>query len=206
MTRIYLITPPKIEPKQFKEPFAAALDAGDVGSVQLRLKNASEDDWQRAIDALMPIAWQRDIAFIVNDRVDLAKKVDADGVHLGEDDESYEAARAALGEEKIIGMSCYDSKDKAIAMAEKGADYVAFGAAYPTLTKEAKASAPLNLYADWVAATTVPVVAIGGITPFNCAPLVRAGVDFLAVISCIWDHPESAAAGVKALQTAIEKA
>ena len=91
-------------------------------------------------------------------------------------------------------------------IAEAGADYVAFGAAFPTRTKETAISAPLSLYEDWTAATTVPVVAIGGITPFNCAPLVRAEVDFLAVISCVWDHPENPAAGVKALQTAIEKA
>lgn len=206
MTRIYLITPPKLELKTFTDPFAAALDAGDVGCVQLRLKDAHADEWQRAIDALMPIAWERDIAFIINDHVDLAKRVAADGVHLGAEDMAYDSARAQLGPECIIGASCYDSKDRAMALAESGADYVAFGAAFPTHTKVTKADAPLSLFEDWTAATTVPVVAIGGITPFNCAPLVRVGVDFLAVISCVWDDPQSPAAGVKALQTAIEKA
>ncbi len=189
-----------------RDGFAAALDAGDVACVQLRLKNADDDAWQLAIETLMPLAWERDIAFIINDRADMAARFSADGVHLGDEDGSYEEARHLLGLDKIIGISCYDSTDRAMEAAEEGADYVAFGAAFPTLTKEAKTSAPQSLFEDWTTATTVPVVAIGGITAFNCAPLVRAHVDFLAVISAIWDHPESPAAGVKALQKAIEKA
>jgi thiamine-phosphate pyrophosphorylase len=206
MTRIYLITPPAFDPVSLRDPFAAALDAGDIACVQLRLKEADDATWQRAVETLMPLCWDRDIAFIINDRADLAKRFSADGVHLGRDDISYDAARKLLGPDKIIGMSCYDSKDDAFDLANAGADYVAFGSAYPTTTKQASTSAPLALFEDWCASTTTPCVAIGGITPFNCGPLVKADVDFLAVIGAVWNDPESPAAGIKALQKAIEHA
>lgn len=206
MTRIYLITPPAFDPAALRDPFAAALDAGDIACVQLRLKDADDALWARAIETLMPLCWQRDIAFVVNDRADVAKAFSADGVHLGQDDTPYDAARRLLGPDKIIGVSCYDSKDTAFDAAEAGADYVAFGAAFPTTTKEATTTAPLSLFTEWAADTTTPVVAIGGITPFNCAPLVQAGVDFLAVIGTVWNHPEGPAMGVKALQQAIAHA
>lgn len=205
-TRIYLITPPAFDPEALRDPFVKALDAGDIACVQLRLKDATDEEWERACDMLMPLCWARDIAFILNDRADLAKRFSADGVHLGIDDAPYSEARALLGPDKIIGVSCYDSKDDAYTLAGAGADYVAFGAAFPTTSKEARRAAPLSLYEDWAASAITPCVAIGGITPFNCAPLVQAGVDFLAVIQAVWAHPESPAAGVKALQKAIEHA
>ncbi len=206
MTRLYLITPPTLDLDAFAPQFESALNEADIACVQLRLKDASDEDWKKAVKRLMPLAHARDIAFILNDRADLAKQLGADGVHLGEEDTSYEKARAALGPDAIIGVSCYDSKDKAMVAAEAGADYVAFGAAYPSTTKTTGRFAPLSLYQDWAMMATTPCVAIGGITALNCPPLVQAGVDFLAVISAVWDFPGGAAAGAKALQSAIDKA
>lgn len=180
------------------------LDAADVACVQLRLKNKTPDEWERAVDALMPICWTRDIAFILNDRVDLAKRFSADGVHIGKDDMTYTMARSILGKDKIIGVSCYASKDAAMDAAEEGADYVAFGAAFPSTTKENAPPVPLSVFEDWVIAVKTPCVAIGGITAQNCTPLVQIGVEFVAVIGQVWNHANGPVAGIKELQKAID--
>ena len=184
--------------------FPAVLDAADVACVQLRLKDKTPDEWERVVDALMPTCWMRDIAFILNDRVDLAKRFSADGAHIGKDDMTYTMARSILGKDKIIGVSCYASKDTAMDVAEEGADYVAFGSAFPSSTKEQAPPAPLSLFEDWVIAVKTPCVAIGGITAQNCAPLVQIGVEFVAVIGQVWNHPDGPVAGMKELQKAIE--
>ena len=201
--RLYLITPPRIEVAGFAEALARALDAGDVACVQLRLKEVSDDDIRRAAKALLAVTATRDVALIMNDRPDLARETGCDGVHVGQQDAPYEAARQVVGADAIVGVTCHGSRDLAIEAAAKGADYVAFGAFYATATKEAKARANLDTLAWWSEMTTVPSVAIGGITPANCPPLVRAGADFLAVVTAVWDHPDSPAAAVKAFESAI---
>jgi thiamine-phosphate pyrophosphorylase len=200
------VTPPLLEPAAFADPLAASLDAGDVACVQLRLKEADDDAIRRACDRLRPIAQERGVAFLLNDRPDLAQETGCDGVHVGQQDAPYAEARRLLGPDRIVGVTCHDSRHLAMEAAEAGADYVAFGAFFPTSTKEAKHRAMPELLAWWSELMTVPCVAIGGITPENCAPLVAAGADFLAVVSAVWHHPDGPAAAVRAFGRAIEAA
>jgi thiamine-phosphate pyrophosphorylase len=199
--RLYLITPPRIEPKSFAETLNRALDGGDVACLQLRLKEVSDEEILRAGDALMPVAQRASVAFIVNDRPDLAARMGADGVHIGQEDASYGEARAAMGPDGIVGVTCHNSRHLAIEAAETGADYVAFGAFFPTATKEAKTRADPELLQWWSETMVVPCVAIGGITVENCRPVIDAGADFLAVASGVWDYPEGPAGAVKAFNT-----
>lgn len=204
--RLYLVTPPRLEPRAFADTLARALDGGDVACVQLRLKDLDDDGLLRAIDALRPVAQKRDVAFLMNDRPDLAAATGCDGVHIGQQDASYEEARAAVGRDGIVGVTCHDSMHLAMSAAEAGADYVAFGAFFPTSTKEARFRAPIELLENWSTAMVVPCVAIGGITPENCAPLVKAGADFLAAVSSVWDAPDGPAAAVRRFNLAIDAA
>jgi len=210
--RLYLITPPAIaDLDAFAEDFAGALGAGDVACVQLRLKSpegvaASDDDILRAAQKLLPLARAHDVAFLINDRPDLALKCGADGVHVGQSDASCKKARALLGEDATVGVTCHNSKHLALIAGEAGADYVAFGAFFPTRTKEAPTVADPALIEWWSFATTLPCVAIGGITPENCGPLVRAGADFLAVSGAVWSCEDGPAAAVKAFNAAIAAA
>jgi len=199
--RLYLITPPKLEAKAFADTLKRTLDAGDVASLQLRLKDVSDDEIRRAAEILMPIAQKRDVAFILNDRPDLAAQLRCDGVHVGQEDASYAEARAAVGRGAIVGVTCHDSRHLAMEAAEAGADYVAFGAFFPTATKEAKTRADIETLRWWAQMMVVPCVAIGGITVENAAPLVEAGADFLAVSSGVWDFPAGPAAAVQAFNT-----
>jgi thiamine-phosphate pyrophosphorylase len=195
--RLYLITPSVIELSRFRDLLAAALDAGDVASVQLRLKNCDDDTIRRAADELRPIVQGRDCAFIMNDRADLALQTGCDGVHLGQEDMTYEVARQILGLGRIIGVTCHDSRHLAMEAAEAGADYVAFGAFFPSTVKAAKGHPDPAILKWWSEIFTVPSVAIGGITPDNCGQLIEAGADFLAVISSVWNHPAGPAAAVR---------
>lgn len=205
-TRLYLVTPPAFEPAAFAETLARALDASDVAALQLRLKGADDDEMRRAAEALLAVCNRRDVPLIMNDRPDLAAETGCDGVHVGQEDAPYADARAAVGEDGIVGVTCHNSRHLAIEAAERGADYVAFGAFFPTDTKEPKTRASVEILEWWSELMVVPAVAIGGITPANCAPLVRAGVDFLAVVSAVWDHPEGPAAAVKSFNEAIAAA
>ena len=190
-TRLYLITPPALDPDRFAKELEAALAGGDVACLQLRLKDIDDDAIRRAAMLLKPIAQDRDVAFIMNDRPDLAAELDCDGVHVGEEDMPYAEARRLLGPERIVGVTCGASRDRGIIAAEAGADYVAFGAFFPSMTKTAtKYRATAELLKDWSETTVVPCCAIGGITQQNCGPLVEAGADFLAVIGAIWSHPK----------------
>ncbi len=210
--RLYLITPPAIaDLDAFAEDFAGALGAGDVACVQLRLKfpegvSASDDDILRAAEKLLPVARAHDVAFLINDRPDLAQKCGADGVHVGQSDASCKKARALLGDDATVGVTCHNSKHLALLAGEAGADYVAFGAFFPTQTKEAPTQADPALLEWWSFATTLPCVAIGGITPENCGGLVRAGADFLAVSGAVWSCEDGPAAAVKAFNAAIAAA
>jgi thiamine-phosphate pyrophosphorylase len=199
--RLYLITPQQLQPASFAEILKRALYAGDVASVQLRLKEVSEEAILRAGEILMPLAQRAGAAFILNDRPDLAAKLGADGVHVGQDDASYAEARAALGKDRIVGVTCHDSRHLALEAAEAGADYVAFGAFFPTGTKSASTRAEPELIQWWAETMVVPAVAIGGIKVENCKLLIEAGADFLAVSSGVWDHPEGPEAAVKAFNT-----
>jgi thiamine-phosphate pyrophosphorylase len=204
--RLYLITPPALDPAGFRDTLAAALDAGDVAAVQLRLKDIGDDALRRAIEALRPVAQSRNVAFLLNDRPDLAVQSGCDGAHVGQEDTPAREARRLLGEGLMLGVSCHASRDLAFAAGDAGADYVAFGAFFPTATKDAPARADPEILSWWSELMELPCVAIGGITAENCAPLVRAGADFLAVVSAVWNHPEGPAAGVKAMNTAIASA
>lgn len=206
--RLYLISPPRIDLSAFSGKLSDALDGGDVGSFQLRLKDASDDDILRAAETLLPVCREKGVAFIMNDRPDLAVKCGADGVHLGQDDGSVKKARALLGEDRVIGVSCHDSRHLAMEAGEQGADYVAFGAFYPTKSKSAEALARYgvpkpDILEWWQAYMVLPCVAIGGINPQNCQALVQAGADFIAVITAVWEHPEGPAEAVKAFNDAI---
>jgi len=196
--RLYLITPPRLEAKAFAETLKRALDAGDVASLQLRLKDVSDEEIRRATEILMPIAQKRDVAFILNDRPDLARALGCDGVHVGQEDASYAEARLIVGKNAIVGVTCHDSRHLAMEAAEAGADYVAFGAFFPTATKEVKARADIETLRWWAEMMVVPCVAIGGITVDNATPLIEAGADFLAVSSGVWDFPAGPAAAVQA--------
>jgi thiamine-phosphate pyrophosphorylase len=203
--RLYLITPQAFDPAAFADTLAAVLDAGDVACVQLRLKDVDDDAIRRACDKLRPVSQSRDVAFILNDRPDLAAATGCDGVHVGQQDAGYREARAALGSERIVGVTCHASTDLAFTAADAGADYVAFGAFFPTASKEAKHKASPEILRQWSEVTTVPCVAIGGITIENCGGLVEAGADFLAVINGVWGHPQGPAAAVKAFNSAISR-
>jgi thiamine-phosphate pyrophosphorylase len=202
--RLYLITPPTLD-DAFPDRLRAALGAGDVACLQLRLKDAPPDEVARWVERLMPIAHAHDVAFLLNDDALLAARLGCDGAHLGQTDGDHAAARMALTG-KILGITCHDSRHLAMLAGEMGADYVAFGAFFPTATKEAKHHAAPDLLEWWSAMMEIPCVAIGGITAANCAPLVRAGADFLAVVGAVWNHPEGPGAGVAAMNRAIAEA
>lgn len=197
--QLYLISPPAID-VGFGDLLASALDAGPVAAFQLRLKGIEEHTIAALAPPLQLICADRDVAFIVNDSIGLAKRLGADGVHLGQEDGSVADARAALGRDAQIGVTCHNSRHLAMEAAEQGADYVAFGAFFPTTTKETKYIADAALLGWWRTITGIPSVAIGGITPGNAETLVQAGADFLAVSGAVWNDPEGPAEAVRKFQ------
>lgn len=200
--RLYLVTPNGLDAPgaldAFARNLAAALKAGDVACLQLRMKDAPDSVLRNAANLLMPIAHEFEVAFILNDRADIAAEIGADGVHIGQDDMPYVQARELVGTDRIVGVSVHNSRHLALEAAEAGADYVAFGAFFPTRTKSPKAMAEPEILKWWSDIVEVPCVAIGGITPENAGPLVEAGADFLAVSSGIWNHPQGPACAVAA--------
>lgn len=209
-TRLYLITPPQIaDVAGFARTLDAALAAGDVASLQLRLKGADgRIDLQATRDAghaLTGLAQEAGVAVLVNDSPELAKELGADGVHVGWEDVPVPTARKLLGPDAIIGATAKNSYHKAMQAGEDGADYVAFGAFYPTGTKEGTVPAELELLQVWQAAMLVPCIAVGGITAQNAQPLVTAGADFIAVSSGVWNYAEGPAAAVKAFNEMLDR-
>lgn len=202
--RLYLITPPAITPA-FPDLLARALDAGEVAALQIRLKDLEDDALKRAVDTLRPVAQARGVAVILNDRPDLALALGCDGAHVGQEDTPAVIARKVLGE-LTLGVTCHASRDLAMDAGDAGADYVAFGAFFPTDTKQGVTQADPEILSWWSELMELPCVAIGGITAANCAPLVQAGADFLAVMGAVWNHPDGPAAGVRAMQAAIAAA
>ena len=204
LCRLYLITPPRIDDlAAFGRTLAHALDAGDVAALQIRLKEVDDSIVAAAVDALAPIAAARGVAVILNDRPDLAARLGCDGVHVGQEDMPLAQARKIMGADAMIGVTCHDSLHLAMEAAEGGADYVAFGAFYPTTTKEALTRADPELLTGWQADMVIPCVAIGGITVETAAGLAAAGADFLAVSAGVWSHGDGPAEAVKAINAEI---
>lgn len=186
-------------------PLTDALDAGDVACVQLRLKDVDDDTVRRAAEALRPVVQAREVAFLMNDRPDLAAELGCDGVHVGQQDAAYEEARRLVGEDAIVGVTCHASRHLAMDAAEAGADYVAFGAFFESATKQRRFAADPEILTDWQTTTSVPCVAIGGITVENGRALVRAGADFLAVAAGVWAHPDGPAGAVRAFNALFDE-
>jgi thiamine-phosphate pyrophosphorylase len=206
LCRLYLITPPRLDDLAgFGRALAHALDAGDVAALQIRLKDVPDDIIAAAVDAFMPIAQARGVAVILNDRPDLAAALGCDGVHIGQDDGSVAEARRLIGKDRMVGVTCHDSRHLAMEAAEAGADYVAFGAFFPTETKEAIDHPEPEILTIWQQIMQVPCVAIGGIKVENAAQLAAAGADFLAVSAGVWTYGEGPAAAVQALNAEIAK-
>lgn len=195
--QLYLISPPTID-DAFLTRLAAAFDGGGVAAFQLRLKGVDEQAIARAAEPLQKLCAERNVAFIINDSVALAKQLGADGVHLGQGDGDPREARKILGPATQIGVTCHDSRHLAMEAGEAGTDYVAFGAFYPTTTKETHHRPDPSILSWWTTVFELPCVAIGGITADNAAPLVKAGADFLAVSGAVWNHSDGPKAGVAA--------
>jgi thiamine-phosphate pyrophosphorylase len=206
LCRLYLITPPRLDDlAAFGRALAHALDAGDVAALQIRLKDAPDEIVAAAVDALLPVAASRGVAVILNDRPDLAARLGCDGVHIGQDDAPLAEARRTVGPDRMIGVTCHDSLHLAMEAAEGGADYVAFGAFFPTTTKDAPTRADPELLTGWQADMVIPCVAIGGITVDTAASLAAAGADFLAVSAGVWSYGDGPAAAVAAFNAEIAK-
>jgi thiamine-phosphate pyrophosphorylase len=203
--RLYLITPPAFELAAFTRALGEALAGGDVAAVQLRLKGVGDAEVLRAGEALMRVIQDAGAAFIVNDRPDLAAKLGADGVHVGQDDASCAEARRIMGSGRIVGVTAHNSRHLAMEAAEAGADYVAFGAFFATGTKQPQFRAEPEILEIWQETMETPCVAIGGITVDNAEPLVRAGADFLAVSAGVWAHAEGPRAAVTAFNALFDK-
>ncbi len=190
--QLYLISPLDVG-GDFPARLARALDAASIAAFQLRIKDQDDHAAAKLADPLQRICADRDVAFIVNDSIGLAKRLGADGVHLGQGDDDLADARARLGRDAQIGVTCHDSRHLAMEAGEGGADYVAFGAFFPSTTKATQHRAEPELLQWWSGLFELPCVAIGGVTPENCPELVRSGADFLAVSNAVWGGDEAAA-------------
>ena len=205
--RLYLITPPAApDLAAFAETLAETLGAGDVAALQIRFKDAPDAAIEAAVRALAPICRARDVTVILNDRPDLAARLDCDGVHIGQGDAPLAEARRLMGPDRVVGVTCHDSRHLAMDAAEGGADYVAFGAFFATTTKPSAYAPEPEILAIWQETMLIPCVAIGGITPENCAPLIAAGADFLAVSAGVWGHRAGPAAAVAAFDAILRAA
>ena len=204
--RLYLITPAALpDVAAFGRTLDAALSGGDVAALQIRLKGISDAEIADAVRLLQPIAHRQDVAVILNDRPDLAKRVGCDGVHIGLEDGPLEVARRIMGPQAMIGVTCADSRHRAMEAAEGGADYVAFGAFFPTETHQTLYRPDPEILTVWQETMQTPCVAIGGIKVDNAAGLVTAGADFIAVVTGVWDYPAGPAAAVAAFNAEIAK-
>jgi thiamine-phosphate pyrophosphorylase len=200
--QLYLISPQHVS-GDFPAQLEAALSAGLVAAFQFRVKGVDNHEAARLAAPLQEICVKYDVAFIVNDNVTLAKRLKADGVHLGQSDGDVKEAREILGADVQIGVTCHNSRHFAMEAGEAGADYVAFGAFYPTDTKDVEHMAEIETIEKWAAVMEVPCVAIGGITPENAGPIIKAGADFIAVSGAVWRHEEGPGAAVKAFNAVL---
>jgi thiamine-phosphate pyrophosphorylase len=200
--QLYLISPLDVG-GAFPDRLTEAVATAQVAAFQFRVKGVDQHQAARLAAPLQAICAAHDVAFIVNDDMALAKRIAADGVHLGQGDGDPREARRLLGPDAQIGVTCHASRHLAMDAGEAGADYVAFGAYFPTTTKQVEHRADPALLGWWTTVSEIPCVAIGGITPDNCTPLVAAGADFLAVSAAVWTHPQGPAAAVTALAEAM---
>ncbi len=194
--QLYLISPLEVR-GAFPDRLARAIDAqgpdAPVTAFQFRVKGLDEHAAAALAEPLQRICAAREVAFIVNDSASLAKRLGADGVHLGQSDGSVAEARERLGREAQIGVTCHASRHLAMDAGEAGADYVAFGAFFPTATKQVEHRAEPEILRWWQGLFELPCVAIGGITPAHAPALAAAGADFLAVSGAVWSGDEAAA-------------
>ena len=198
--QLYLMTPPVLPDLDvFALSLEAALDAAPVAALQIRLKPAGDEAIQVAVRRLRPIAQSRGVAVILNDRPDLAAALGCDGVHVGQSDASVASARRIMGKSAIVGATCHDSRHLAMEAAEGGADYVAFGAFFPSSTKQTTHRPDPEILSIWQETMEIPCVAIGGVTIQTAPRLIDAGADFLAVSQGVWSHPEGPAHAVRSL-------
>jgi len=198
--QIYLITPPRIDNLSgFLTDLESALSAAPIACLQIRLKETDDSAIIQAASRIIPLCHQYQTTVIMNDRPDLAKHCDADGVHIGQEDMDYFSSRELLGEDAIIGVTCHNSKELAFEAASAGASYVAFGAFFETSTKSPKTRAELEILTWWREAVETPCVAIGGINPRNAEQVIKAGADFIAVSSGVWNWPEGPADSIRQL-------
>lgn len=191
--RLYLISPQEVG-GAFPDRLKAALEPGLATAFQLRVKDIDSHALAQLAEPLQRICADAEVTFIVNDSIALAKRLGADGVHLGQSDGTVAEARAELGPAAQIGRTCHDSRHLAMQAGEDGADYVAFGAFYETTTKPSDYRPDPSILSWWAGLFELPCVAIGGITAANAAPLVAAGADFLAMCQAVWgaDDPRAA--------------
>lgn len=212
--QLYLITPPAFDLEKLAGKLDDALGAvpqhgaggNFVGAFQLRMEEADDSRWRAAIERLQPVCARHDVAFILNEHLELALEYDADGIHVVQGGTPVAEARKRMGEGRIVGVTCLNSRDMAMKAGDAGADYVFFASFYEQETNAATGIARPDLLAWWQEFFVLPCVAAGGITPHNCRPLVTAGADFIAAINAVWDAPEGAAAAVKAFDAAITEA
>jgi thiamine-phosphate pyrophosphorylase len=196
---LYLITPPSLaDLPGFRSALESALSGGQVAALQIRLKDVDDAAVAQAVRKLAPAAQAAGVAVILNDRPDLAAALGCDGVHIGQSDATYAEARRAMGRDRIVGVTCHDSRHLAMVAAEEGADYVAFGAFFDTATKTPQFRTDPEILSIWQETMETPCVAIGGITVATARELARAGADFLAVSAGVWAHPDGPGAAVAA--------
>jgi thiamine-phosphate pyrophosphorylase len=198
--QLYIISPLDVG-GDFPAKLEAALSAGPVAAFQFRVKGLDQHEAALLAPPLQDICAAHEVAFLVNDDIGLAKRLGADGVHLGQNDGDVREARAVLGHEAQIGVTCHNSRDLAMTAGEAGADYVAFGAFYPSTTKPVKYVAEPDLLHWWQSLFELPCVAIGGITIENAKPIIESGADFIAVSAGIWAHSKGPAAAVSEFTT-----
>ena len=193
--QLYLISPLEVG-GDFPARLDAALAAGRVAAFQFRVKGIDQHAAAKLAAPLQEICAARDVAFIINDSIALAKRLNADGVHLGQGDGDVREAREELGRDAQIGVTCHNSRHLAMEAAEAGADYVAFGAFYATATKAVEHIAEVETLKLWSTIMEIPCVAIGGITADNAMPLITAGADFIAASGAVWSDPRGATAAI----------
>jgi thiamine-phosphate pyrophosphorylase len=200
--QLYLVSPLDVG-GAFPDRLARALDAGPVAAFQFRVKHVDQHEAARLAEPLQKVCAERDVAFIVNDSAALAKRLGADGLHLGQDDGDPQEARQMLGPNAQIGVTCHDSRHMAMEAGEAGADYVAFGSFFPTMTKEVRHRPEPSILSWWATLFELPSVAIGGVTPGNARSLADAGADFVAASHAVWGGDEAAA--VRAFEAALAR-
>lgn len=194
--QLYLISPLDVG-GDFPARLEAALQAGPVAAFQFRVKDIATEEAVALGQPLKAVCDAHDVAFIVNDDIALAQRLSADGVHLGQSDEALSQARDLLDDDIQIGITCHDSRHLAMEAGEGGASYVAFGAFFPTTTKVTEYRPDLDILTWWSSFMEIPCVAIGGVTPDNCQPLIEAGADFIAVSGAVWNEPKGPAHAVQ---------